>query len=698
MISRVRFRLTLLMAAAGICLFAQADTLYLRAGEQQDGRLESMTDDAVVFQTRDAEKTIPKSDVTRIQLQKARQFDDIDSADKITDPDLKQCIESQPSEKDYPSEGFVTLLHRRTYDLTTPGVVKETNRAITKILRQRGEDVGSVNVLYFEDTDTPEIDFALTVTPDGRVLHLSDTALKNESLYARLPDYRRLARYRFACKEPRPGSILDVQYTVIRKRDSDLEPFHTEDTFLSSAPMLRKEVRVIVPADNDPAKLAACVRYAVHGADHGEIKAETQSAGPGATLMTWSLAKPQPGIVEEPQMPPLSYFAPVLVLAAPASWSDIATTYAEALAGIAEPTDQVKAKAAGLARDGGAQAIYNFVAREVRTLPVPQTQYRMTPHAPGDTFARGMANELDKNFLLFKMLEAADIPATFALVRDLGQGPAENDVPSLRSFRRSAVYLDKEKRFVNTASDLLPFDTLTGDLQGVEALLIRKGEDRLTRTQPPDLKRELGERTFEATLDDQGNLDIAITYAATGNIGVWLRAFKNADRQQLRNQLEQMAAGLHPGAELKDFKTTDYADLNVPPTLTMQCAIPGYAVKAGDDLMLFNLPVLAYDAGDVGRPTREHALFWGQVARNTTRGTVRLPEGFKVYAMPKNVKDKSAAMAYTAKLKEKGNEIVFSDESDLKVPMAPASAYAGYKACKERRADFARKRIILSRQ
>ena len=193
----IRFALLTVFGAL-LCARALTDTIYLREGEEEGGRLLAMTAGAVRFEGRHGVKILDKTDVVKIQLQRARQFDEVQTADQITDPDLKACIESQPSPADYPAAGSVTLLERQVYDLTEAGLVKDTVRRIVKVMQQRGEDVATTSMWYFEDTDTPHVDFALTVTPDGRVLHLSDAALKNESIYASLPDYRRLARFRFA--------------------------------------------------------------------------------------------------------------------------------------------------------------------------------------------------------------------------------------------------------------------------------------------------------------------------------------------------------------------------------------------------------------------------------------------------------------------------------------------------------------------
>jgi len=684
------------LAACAVALYAAADTLYLRDGEQQLGRLREITEDNVVFEIRGGElKTFPKEKVNQIQLQRARLFDEVESADQITDPDLKACIEAQPAETDFPADGTVTLLQRRTIDLCTPGVVKDTNRVITKILRQRGEDAGSNLVPYFEDTDQPQIDFALTVTPEGRVLHLSDAAVKNESVYASLPDYRRLNRYRFAAKEPAPGCILDVQYTIVRKRETSLEPFYTYEVFRYDAPLLRKEIVVLIPAARE-AELARNVR-AVESAPVQEAREEKG----GVVRFTYTLSAPQPGILAEPLMPPVTSFASTVTLAEAKTWDDIVRDYAQALDAVPPLSDGVKAKAVELAAQGGPQAIHNFIARSIRTLPVPHKSYRVVPHSPDETVRRGMANELDKNFLYCKMLEAAGVTASFALVRSRDAGPLCQEAPSIRAFDRSAVYLAGEKAFTNAASDLIPYGTLPAGIQDSPALVIAHARAdsaqpaAVANTQLSSLDQEKVATTFDSTLESDGTLELKVAFTGEGNTGTWMRGMKSLDQQQLRNQLQQVASSLHHAAVLKNFTCTDFTDLKVTPAITMEMTIPGFAVKAGD-LLLLNIPGVTYDAGDVGRPTREFDLFWSQIVSETTSGVIRLPDGLKPYAIPDSVKFDSGPASYEAALKPDGQTITFADSYELKVPTAPRDVYADYKKCHEARANLTRQRIILT--
>ncbi|NIA12959.1 MAG: DUF3857 domain-containing protein [Nitrospiraceae bacterium] len=701
--SRPATSLSLALVLLVAAFTAQADTLYLRGAEQEPGRLKSMTEDAVVFEGADGEKTFEKKEILRIALQRARKFDEIQTVEQITDERLRECLANQPSREDYPAAGSVTLLELRTIDLTRPGIVIDTHRFITKVLQQRGEAVATQSVWYFEDTDMPRIDFALTVTPDGRVLHLDDAALKNESIHASFPDYRRLSRFRFACKEPRPGSILDVQYSVVRERKAVLEDFYAEELFRAPAPILRKEVKVIVPlphVDGEPrGDVGKALSFATDGPWANGLTVETfvvPRSDRDLAHLVWRLPEPQPGIITEPLMPPRRSYVGNLTLAVPATWEELSTAYAETLSEVAPLSDALIEKARKLKAAGGAAAIHSFVARNVRMVDVPQRHYRLVPYPPDETVRRGMANELDKNFLYHKMLEAAGIDNVFALVRGRGEGPIARDVPSLRAFNRTAVYLKKQREFSSAADDQLPFGALPGGLQDVPALLIREGEDKLTTTQQASPKDELDATTFEATLDEDGRLELTVTYSGNGNNGQWIRQFKDLDDQNLRNQLEQIAGMYHPAATLDSYEKTDLADLTVPPALTLQCTIPGYAVKAGDDLMLFNIPAVLYYAGQVGRPTREHDLFWDHVKRSSFDGVIHFPKTYKVHSLPNNVKSKSDIVSYRARLRKGKSQIRFKDQFDLR--QAPAAAYADYKECLERRADLARQRIILTRK
>lgn len=682
-------------AMCGMCVavsvVAAGDTLYLHGGEQEQGVLKSITGDSVIFQGRDGEKTLPKEEVIRVQLQQPRIFDNIDNISRIEDTDLKDCIANQPGADQYPADGAVTLLHRQTYDLTTPGVIKETQRTITKILQQRGEKNGTRFIWFFENTDAARIDYALTITPDGRVLHLDDAAVKNESIYARFPQYRRLARCRFACKEPRAGNILDVQHTTERHRPDQLEPFYTEELFGDESPILRKEVIVIVPADRE--------KNIKHAVRMGDVVESSREESNGIVKLTWRLKEPRPGIVSEPLMPPMHDIVPALTIAECGEWNDVVKLYGAALDKLPPLPDAAKAKAVELAKNGGAAAIYRYVARDIRTAPVPHPHYAPVPNPPGDAYECGFANELDKNYLMYAMLKAADIPSSFALVRGRLQGAIAEDVPSNRTFNRSAVYLPDEKTFASTGSDQIEFGALSGELYEAPALLIEQDTNGLTKTQPALDGLESDTTEFDASLDADGNLDMTLTYTASGDTATWMRALKYLNRQELHNYLQQVISNMHPAAVLKGFETSDLADLSTKAKLTMKCSIAGYASAAGEDLLLFHLPGVDYDAGDVGRTTRNYSLFFGHGVRALTNGVIHLPEGYNVYSVPEGVAADGPVVKYSAKLLDDGNRVLrFEDDFVLKVSEAAKEAYAEYKACKELRANLSRQRIVLMKE
>lgn len=682
-----RALLTLILPALW-ALTAPADTLFLREGEETVGRLVEITPSEVRFETDGGLLTLDKRDVVRIQLQRARKHDDVNHIDQITDPDLEACLANLPPQDAYPAAGYITLLRRRTLDLRSPERIRDTTRKIVQIREQRGEEAGTSYAWYFEDADEPHIGYALTVTQDGRVLHLNDAAMKDESLYAQWPEYRRQSRLRFSCKEPRPGNVLDVEYTVDRSR-GPLNPFYVDALFRNGEPLLRKEVIVIVREEDE--------KELVYEQSGPDVVAFTREAAEGVVRLTWRLEEPQPGVVPEPHQPPMAAYAPRLTVAERTGWAELAAAYGAALRALPPLPEAWARKAVELDQAGGAAAIYSHVARNVRTLPVPHWRCRITPHAPGITADRGLANELDKHFLFSRMLDAAGVPNRLALVRARGQGPLPMNTPSLRAFGRSAVYVEPDECFVFAANNQLAYGVLPDELQGAPALVAGSPEP-LAWTQQPAPEVQCETRAFNAALDAAGDLTLEIRYSGTGTTGAWMRGLKDVDEQQIRVFCQRVAGSLHPAAELVHYATSDLADLSETSAITLQCAIPGYAMKAGDALMLFELPALDYTAQDVGRPVREFDLFFDSVYRSRTAGRIQLPEGYALYAAPEPVDFDAPVAAYTAAVTQEDGALLFSDSYDLKAADAPAEAYGDYKTSRELRAALARRRVILKQK
>jgi hypothetical protein len=670
---------SILLALACGC-FAAADTLYLRGAEQAPGQTQEITREKVLFKTRDGVKEYPKEDVLKVQLQQPRKYDEVESKDAITDADLLECLKALPTPKDYPSDGAVVLFSRKTFDLTSKDRYKVIVRNIILVLQQRGEDAATNNVLFFDDTDSAAVDFALTITPDGRVLHLDDSALKVESVHARYPEYRRLSRLRFACKEPRPGSILDVQYTITRGANGPFDTLFSEDVYGGEYPVLRKDTRILPPAK---AKLAPVSTVRVPEALNAEVAA-------------WSLKAPMAGITPEPNMPPNIYFLPAVVLGAPATWPALAKTYRESCESLPGLPEDAVAKAKELFAQGGPAAIHDFVARTIRLVPVPQLHFRLTPGAPTDTLARGAANELDLNYLYFAMLKAADVPCEFALLRSRGAGPFTPDVPSMRAFDASAVLIKEgDGRFTTATSEILPFEALPSGYYGANALVLEPvGRLCVIPHAAPDI--EASRTEFTATLADDGNLNMTIMFSGNGNAAAWMRGLKNLGQQDLGNRLQQFVASWRPAGTLTNFKHSDLADLRTPPSLTLDVTIPNFATRAGD-LMLMNIPSLNYDAAEVGRPTREHAMWWDYILHESCTGRINLPKGYGIYTLPTLESSDTPVASYKADMRQDGDALLFEDAFALKSTQAPAEQYGQYKTCIETRADATRQRIILKR-
>lgn len=699
---------------AGPCLGAQTDlpstdVLYTRAGEEYVGRLERVAGGKVVFLHEGRGKlTLDAKDVQRVELGKTRQGDHWRKVEHIDDPVLLQALKTAPKAKDYPNSGYVTLYQESRVTLNRDGSARTTQRTIQKVFKERGKSVANKAVYYFTDNSTAAIDFGRTVTSDGKVITLADSAIQDGSVFTHFPDYQNLNRKQAALKEVKPGSVVDYQTTVLDRKTDLVHPFLVQALFGDREPILKKVVSVTVPKDTD------CVCQATRLAD---VSATVRDLPKGMRRYSWTVVN-TPELTLENDMPSTEDIWPRLAFAPAATWGELARSYAQRLQPllkVAEPlADEVKAIIKGQQSDEQkARAIYRYLVKRVRTIPVSFHAYSLVPRDVNTVFGRKYGNDLEKTLLAVAMFRAAGIAADLCLARPQGDGEVMRSVPSLGQFSQCLVRVRSKEHtwYCQVEDEKVPMHVLDGDCQGVFALVVV--DAALDGAQPPSAvsgaqpklvqtplaaeEEESVQRSLDVTLQGDGTLDVRETICFEGQAAAgtrWLKGMKEAERKR---HFQQRVAGIHTNAELVSYRVSDLDDLAAPVEIELHYRLVDYAVRAGDKLMVFRLPGLDYGAGSVGKPTRVHPLDWTTLGMSSHRYVLRLPPGLKVRYLPSEVKYVCPSIGYQAAFRRDGGVITFTDEFRRSRRGAPASEYPGYKAGIEAMAKLAKEWVVVGR-
>ncbi|MGH9731786.1 MAG: DUF3857 domain-containing protein [Candidatus Acidiferrales bacterium] len=252
---------------------------------------------------------------------------------------------------------------------------------------------------------------------------------------------------------------------------------------------------------------------------------------------------------------------PDVVLTSFANWEAAGKWLASIEAQASKPASAIAVKAEELTagKKTGAdkiEALYDFVAKQIRLVDIPFEQLDFAPHDAAATLSAGYGDELDKCALLAALADAAGFHSDVALLSSGAK--LDTDLPWPGALNRAllVVTAGKDVLWMDPSADVLPFRMLLPNLRGKQVLIASTiAAPHLVET--PSALPFPSNQTVEITgrVSSLGTLVARIRYTLRGDNEVALRmAFERSPEAQWKQVAQTMATldGL-PG-EVTDAK------------------------------------------------------------------------------------------------------------------------------------------------
>jgi hypothetical protein len=667
---------------------AKADVLFLNDGSEITGKVVSADASGVKLSAGGAEKTYPRASLMKIQFVK-----EYAAGDPLQEPETARLLAAPPSQEAYPNDGYLNWLDETVIDVNPDRSWKMSRRGLRSVLRERGKSPAA----YLSYTELPgiekgRIDYAYSVT-GGKVSWLTDLSVMDGSPNVGYPRYDRLKLVKYAIPNVQTGSALGYGYTFENVYASTY-PFFADIALRGYEPVKTARLIVTVP---EPLKLA----YFEFNLPKGTVFSKT--ARDGKNVYTWETPELPAYRSREANSPPYLRYAPQVLLSLEDSWEDLRARLAPLLAERLVVTDAMKAKAAELSAGSKsdlekAEAIYNWVAVEIKYQDVDLSDYSYLPKPAAETFDARSGNPLDKPFVLYALLEAAGLKPGFAYVRSK-YAPFAEKLPNLRQFDYAECVLDAGGKTLALAplGDKRRFTELYSPLQGAKAFRVL-GAGPALFDNPDHAAAEEASRTEAVyALDADGNLSGSYATKLTGESQASLRGFKDYKKEDMDRSMEEYVHSIHPLARLKSYRLENLRDLGKDLEFSISLEAAGYAMKAGR-YMIFKLPAMNYSAADAAQTERELPLFWYSRSLLASEIRIKLPPGYSLYHAPRPPALNLAGHTYAAAFRTAPGELVYSGELTRNAVWLPAEGYPDYKAFSEAMAGFSDSWIVLERK
>ena len=365
------------------------------------------------------------------------------------------------------------------------------------------------------------------------------------------------------------------------------------------------------------------------------------------------------------------------------SWQQIAEAYSaivdRQIAQADVKTLAGKLIAGATSRDEKAAAILDYLNHEIRYTGVEFGQNSIVPHSPADALKQKYGDCKDKSSLLVAMLRAAGIPAYVAL---LDAGPGEDvspTLPGMGMFDHAIVYVPgvPDDVWIDTTDEYTRLRQVPTADQGRLALVAREGATELTRTPISFSQDNLVREKREFYLAENGPARVVEITEPGGTFESQYRSYyADPDNEDRRKNLTGYVKTQYLAEKLDRIERSDPGDFAKPFQLTLETrkARRGFT-ELQDAVAAIRLETLferlpeellrrepekekSTDSGD--KPKKERAADYQLPTAFVTEWQYSIvpPAGFRVKALPQNVKANAGPALLTEDFSADGNGVV----------------------------------------
>ncbi|MFB6355449.1 MAG: DUF3857 domain-containing transglutaminase family protein [bacterium] len=376
------------------------------------------------------------------------------------------------AKQSYPdTQDAVVLLREINGDLDNDQSSQWNHHIAIKILNESGRRFADFDRRFYPWMEVT-IERARTILPSGRTIPVDTHAIQKKSGDSDDTTPQDPSRFRLNFSKPKPGAILELEYTVSTQRYSLENNFSHELRLQGEIPIRRARVNFSYP-ESINMNIVPWFPPALDSDTHlvREKKPYTKTLRFTANNL--------PPVESEPVSDPLRLRMGKIVFSSVKSWDRIARWYQYYSRASRQASPAVKKLAKRLTNpDSGRmekiKTLYEWTAEEIRYVSIPLGVHGYKPRMVPDILKWKYGDCKAKASLLMTLLDQVGIQSQMVLI-GAGMGDIIPKAPRKTAFNHAIVAIPKKGggvRFLDPTSENSMFGTLPPMDQGREALVI----------------------------------------------------------------------------------------------------------------------------------------------------------------------------------------------------------------------------------
>lgn len=580
--------------------------------------------------------------------------------------------------------------------------IKENNTSVAtvytarKILKEKGKNLAEVEINYDSTDERVELEYARTITPEGKVVYAGAENIRDVSKYLNFPLYSNARALIISMPSVDIGSIIEYKAKIYSSKLIDKDKFSFVYRLREPYPIGKASFKLITPKKCKLAFKFFNENYA-QGVNLRPAKEESDTQ----IVYSWVFKEIAP-IIPEDGMPELSYINPAIAISNFDSWDTAYKwwhgLYKDKLSLSKEIKDFVNELIKGANDDlEKARRIYEFCAQNVRYVAVEYGESGHEPHKADDIFLNRYGDCKDKAILLVAMFRQAGLNAYPVLIPTREIYDISTDFPQVQFNHAIAVLSYKEESiFMDATASTTAFRDLPLDDQERNVFVFFDDGYKILTT--PVIKDNAAVYETSIIVDANEDAKFARQVATTGFFSAFQRYYlKYTHPQTIKEDIQKRMVEISPFSVLLDYKIENVDDFTKNPLLR-------YDFKAAKFLNPANnlriIPVLSdfdINTAYVGKEERNFPIDFGGVFKKVSQTKVTLPGNLRVKFLPQNREFDTAWFNFKSSYLQAGNSIDLYKEFYVKKRFVQTQEYKEFKKSLEEVFYLLKEEVILER-
>ena len=613
-------------------------------------------------------------------------------------PDIIAEISEEASEflKGIKDDAAVYLL------VDEESLIKEDNTSvfavhvIKKVLEERGKELAEVQVGYDSTYERVELEFARTITKEGKVLYAGAENIRDIGLYRNFPLYSNSRAFVVSMPSVEVGSFIEYKLKIHSSKLVAEDNFNFIYRLQEPYPAFKSSFKIIVPEGKYVNFKVLNKKYS-KGRNLNPVITHKEKQ----TIYSLSFREIKP-IIPEYSMPDYSYINSAVLISSFSSWEQIYNWWHSLYKDKITLTPEMKKFVNNLIKDqktnlDKAKKIYEHVAKNVRYVAIEYGDSGHEPHSAQEVFINGYGDCKDQAVLLCALLKYAGFKAYPVLIPTRGTYPVSKDFPSINfNHAIAALSIGEELIFMDATSETTPFRQIPLSDQDRDVLVFSQEGYKIVNT--GHIKDNQIMYFMDIELNEDENAFITRRVSSFGFFASSYRRYlKYTHPAQIKDSIQEKMREISSMSKLIEYEIMNADNFDAPPVLTYKFSAEKFLNPARDLRIVPVLDQLNLDRALIGKEKREYPIDFDGHHSISARINISLPKGWRVKYLPRSKKVKNPWFSLDVSYEEFGGNVDFYQRFTVNKRFVESEEYFDFKKKFEDALYLLREEIILEK-